>query len=113
MKAWNAIKTPQPTTITDPPVALFLFGDTRLAWLWLPLRLWLGYQWITSGWGKFNNPGWIGDGSALKGFWERALANDLIKFEWYSNFLQFMLDTGAYSWFGKVVLFGELAIGIG
>ena len=99
--------------VTDSPIAQLLFGDTRLAWLWLPVRLWLGYQWITSGWGKFNNPNWIGDGSALRGFWERALASpDIIKFDWYRAFLQLMLDSGAYTWFSKVVLFGELAIGI-
>jgi thiosulfate dehydrogenase (quinone) large subunit len=102
--------------IEDPPIARLLFSDTRLAWLWLPFRLWLGYMWITSGWGKFQNPGWLGDGSALKAFWEKAVVVDpaaVIKFDWYRGFIQFMLDTQAYTWFSKVVLFGELAIGVG
>src|SRR6476646_3027582 len=55
-------------TILDSPVARFLFSDPRMAWVWLPLRVWLGYEWLTSGWGKFTNPAWIGDGSALKAF---------------------------------------------
>src|SRR5688572_6884839 len=34
----------QDTVLDDPPIAKRLFGDTRLAWLWLPLRL------KTAGW---------------------------------------------------------------
>jgi len=101
--------------IEDPPLAKFLFGDKRLAWLWLPFRLWLGYTWITSGWGKFQNPAWVDNGSALKGFWDKAVVVDptaAIKIDWYRDFIQFMLNTEAYVWFAKVIIFGELAIGV-
>jgi thiosulfate dehydrogenase [quinone] large subunit len=101
--------------ITDSPLARFLFTDTRVAWLWLPFRLWLGYTWLTSGWGKFQNPGWIGDGSALKGFWEKAIVLDpttVIKVDWYRDFITFLLNAQAYTWFSKVVVFSELAIGV-
>ncbi len=57
------------TMVTDPPLARFLFGDLRLAWVWLPLRLWLGWDWLNHGWEKFQNPAWIDTGAALKGFW--------------------------------------------
>ena len=30
----------------DPPLARFLFSDPRLAWLWLPFRVWLGWRWL-------------------------------------------------------------------
>jgi thiosulfate dehydrogenase (quinone) large subunit len=106
---------PKTTEIPDPSITRFLFGDTRLSWLWLALRLWVGWSWINSGWGKFTNPQWLDTGTALKGFWERALVVDprpVIVFDWYRAFIQFMLDTQAYTWFAKVVLFGELAIGI-
>jgi len=86
-----------------------------MAWLWLVIRLWVGWNWINSGWGKFQNPDWLNTGTALKSFWERALVIDprpVITFDWYRNFLQFMLDAQAYTWFSKVVLFGEMAIGI-
>jgi thiosulfate dehydrogenase [quinone] large subunit len=104
-----------PSAITDSPIARFLFSDPRMGWVWLPLRVWLGYQWLNSGWGKFTNPAWIGDGSALKSFFERAVVMEprpVASFDWYRSFLQIMLDTGAYTWFAKIVLFGELAVGL-
>jgi thiosulfate dehydrogenase [quinone] large subunit len=103
------------STIEDPPIAKFLFGSTIMAWVWLPLRLWLGYQWIESGWGKFTNPDWLNTGVALKSFWERAIVTTpkpVAAFDWYRGFLEFLLNTGAYTWFAKIVLFSEMAIGI-
>jgi thiosulfate dehydrogenase [quinone] large subunit len=108
-----------PTVVTDPPIARFLFGDLRLAWLWLPLRLWLGWDWLTHGWDKFQNPAWIDSGAALKGFWERAIVVDpkpvpkpVIMYDWYRDVLQLLLNVEAYTWFAKLITFGELAIGI-
>jgi thiosulfate dehydrogenase [quinone] large subunit len=101
---------------TDPSFAQFLFSDTRMAWFWLIVRVYIGYSWITSGWGKFNNPAWLNTGEALKGFWVNAVKVDpkpVAYFDWYRGFLQFMLDTQAYTWFSKVILFGEMAVGIG
>jgi thiosulfate dehydrogenase [quinone] large subunit len=103
------------STIEDPPIAKFLFGSTIMAWVWLPLRLWLGWSWIESGWGKFSNPDWLTTGVALKSFWERAIVTSpkpVAAFDWYRGFLELLLNTGAYTWFAKVVLFGEMAIGI-
>ena len=62
-QTWN-----QNITITDPPITQALFGNTRWAWIWLIVRLYVGYTWLTSGWGKFSNPAWIQTGEALKGF---------------------------------------------
>jgi hypothetical protein len=44
----------------DSPIAKALFGDVRWAWLWLLLRLYLGWEWLQAGWGKLHNPGWNG-----------------------------------------------------
>ena len=52
-------------TITDSPVARALFSSTRWAWLWLIVRLYVGYTWLTSGWGKLNNPAWVQTGEAF------------------------------------------------
>ena len=101
---------------SDPKFTQFLFSDTRMAWFWLIVRVYIGYSWITSGWGKFNNPAWLDTGEALKGFWVNAVKVDpkpVAYFDWYRSFLQFMLDTQAYTWFSKVILFGEMAVGIG
>lgn len=111
----EALRVRQPMTITDPPIARFLFGDVRMAWVWLPLRIWLGWTWLTSGWGKFQNPAWLDNGTALKGYWERAIVVDprpVASFDWYRDFLQLMLNAEVYTWFAKVILFGEITIGI-
>lgn len=100
---------------TDPPIARFIFADTRMAWLWLILRWYMAYTWLTSGWGKFNNPAWVNTGEALKGFWVNAVKVDpkpVITFDWYRTFIQFLLDTQAYTWFAKLVVAGELLIGV-
>jgi thiosulfate dehydrogenase (quinone) large subunit len=57
--------------IEDPPLAQKLFGDARAAWLWLPLRIWLGWQWLEAGLHKVEDPVWVQSGEALKGFWTR------------------------------------------
>ncbi|MBT4003406.1 MAG: DoxX family protein, partial [Chloroflexi bacterium] len=55
--------------IQDPLFIQKLFGDTRTAWIWLVLRIWLGYKWIDASLHKIENPAWVKTGDALKGFW--------------------------------------------
>jgi thiosulfate dehydrogenase (quinone) large subunit len=103
--------------VEDPPFARKLFENTKMAWLWLPLRLWLGYQWLEAGLHKVENPAWVQTGEALKGFWTAAVAipaegRPAITFDWYRSFLQSMLDAQAYTWFAKLIAYGELLIGV-
>jgi len=101
--------------IEEPPLAKLLFADTRLAWLWLPLRLFLGWEWLEAGWHKFTDPKWIEGGTALMNYWQRGIQmtpKPVIAVDWYRSFIQYMLDAGAYIWFSKIVIFGELLIGI-
>jgi thiosulfate dehydrogenase (quinone) large subunit len=104
--------------IPNPPFVKDLFGNTRWAWLWLIARLYVGYTWITSGWGKVTNPAWIETGVALRGFWERAVAvpeapaRPAVAFDWYRAFLQTLLEGGHYTWFGPLVAVGEVMVGI-
>jgi thiosulfate dehydrogenase [quinone] large subunit len=103
---------------SDPPFIRDLFNNTRWSWLWLLLRLYLGYTWIESGLGKLSNPGWTQTGEALRGFWQRAVAipeapaRPAIAFDWYRTFLQTMLDANTYTWFSKLIVAGELLVGI-
>lgn len=39
-------------SLQDPPVARALFNDVHWAWIWLLLRLYLGWEWLQAGWGK-------------------------------------------------------------
>jgi len=102
--------------IADPPWLFTLFSTTRFAWLWLIIRLYAGYEWLTAGYEKLQNPGWW-SGDALASFWANAVkvpadGRSPINYEWYRNFIQFMLDSHWYTWFSKLVMFGEVLIGI-
>jgi thiosulfate dehydrogenase [quinone] large subunit len=114
----NAVKTFKGKVIEDPKFAKFLTGDWRMSLLWLPIRIWVGYTWIDASLHKISSPAWVVTGDALKGFWAGAVAipaapaRPVITFEWYRGFLQMMLDAQAYTWFAKVVAYGELVIGI-
>lgn len=103
--------------ILDPPFAKFLFSDVRMAWVWLALRLWLGYTWLMAGIHKFSNPAWMENGFAVKGYWTRAIqipeqGRPAISFDWYRDFLTFLLESESYGWFAKLVVYGEILVGV-
>ena len=103
--------------VQDPPFVVRLLSDPRAAWLWALPRIWLGYQWFSASQHKVGDPAWVETGAALKGFWTNAVAvsaagKSPIVFDWYRGFLQYLLDTQAYTWFAKLVAYGELLIGI-
>src|SRR3954453_5010419 len=107
-----------PTQIPEPPLSRFLFADPRLAWFWLIIRVYTGWQWLDAGWGKIQNPAWFGPnaGSALSGFVNGALQKSTADkpdvTDWYAAFLQaFVLPHAAL--FSNVVAVGELLVGLG
>jgi len=106
--------------IQDPPIARFLFQSTMASWLWLVVRLYVGYAFFEGGLHKVTDPKWMnGSGEAILGYWQRAVAiprppaRPAITFDWYRGFLQFLVDTGSAGWFSYVIVFGELAVGLG
>ena len=112
----QTVVTRKGETIETPNFILNLFNDKRMAILWLPLRVWIGVQWIMAGLGKMN-PAWLETGTALQGFWNGVLKNaagdhPAVAYSWYVNFIKFLLDSGSYVWFAKLIVFGELAVGI-
>ena len=103
--------------VQDPPLARFLFADTRASWLWLLLRLWLGYKWIDASLHKLSNPAWTQTGEAVKGFWASAVAipeagKPAISFDWYRSFLTMLLEAEAYRWMAPLIAYGEFLIGM-
>jgi len=103
--------------IQDPPLAKFFFNNTRMAWLWLVVRIYLGWDWLEAGWHKLT-PAWLDGGTALQGYWTNAVQIPVegrtpISYDWYRSFIQFLLDTESYTWFAKLVVYGEILIGIG
>jgi len=108
----------QTVEVEGPSFARYLFSNTRAGLIWLPIRIFLGFQWLDAGWHKLTGEGWVDGGSALLGYWQRAVAipdegRPAISFEWYRTFLQFLIDNGAHTWFAWLITFGEIAIGVG
>jgi len=106
--------------VEGPAFTRFLFSNTRAGLFWLPIRLFLGFSWIEAGWHKIEDggKGWLDGGGAIQGYWERAVAipeegRPAISFEWYRDFLKVLLDNDAQTWFGPLIAFGEVAVGLG
>lgn len=45
-------RTGELTYIEEPPAARWLFASSAAAKIWLVARIWLGWEWLQSGWGK-------------------------------------------------------------
>ncbi len=106
--------------VEGPAFTRYLFSNKAAGLFWLPIRLFLGFAWVEASWHKITGGGWITDGgSALAGYWTNAVkvdpttAKGPISFEWYRDFINFLLNGHHETWFAWLVAFGELAIGIG
>jgi thiosulfate dehydrogenase [quinone] large subunit len=100
------------------PVINKLLNNPLMGIIFLPIRVWLGYEWITAALHKLESPAWMVTGTALKGFWSSAIAipatgNPPINYAWYRAFLEFLLNTNSYVWFAKLIPVGELLVGLG
>ena len=113
----NSIQTGTLLRFEDPPVTKFLFSDVRLSWLWLIVRLYVGYEWFVAGLAKVQNPAWFGGsaGAALTGFLKGALTKSTGAHPdvqgWYAAFLQNMVLPNAGLW-SNFVAVGEVLVGI-
>ena len=101
----------------EAPVAKFIFGNTKMSWFWLVVRLYVGWEWLIAGWGKFTGSGWVGDGAgnALSGFIKGALTKTAGAHPdvqgWYASFLENVVLPNASFW-SHLVVYGEILVGI-
>ena len=49
--------------VEGPPFARFLFSNRYAGWVWLPIRVFLGFAWLDAGLHKLTGTGWM-DGGA-------------------------------------------------
>lgn len=104
-------------TIQEPKVSEFLFANTKAAWFWLIVRLYVGWAWLTAGWHKVGSSGWTGDnaGAAVEGFVQGALQKTSGPHPdvqaWYGWFLENVVLPNA-DIFSHLVAYGEVAVGI-
>jgi thiosulfate dehydrogenase [quinone] large subunit len=132
MNMFKRIQPQAATQVPEPPIAQFLFSDTRMAWLWLIVRLYVGYEWFTAGWekltgtdititnfGKSGGSAWVfgrHDGAAILGFANGAVAkatgaHPAVQ-DWYASFLKTFVIPNPAFW-AYLITFGELAVGLG
>jgi thiosulfate dehydrogenase [quinone] large subunit len=126
---FQALQPRTATQIPEPPVAKFLFADTRMAWFWLIVRLYVGYEWLSAGFEKLTGYSLFGQaqkggawvfnahaGAAMKGFATGALAQATGAHPavqgWYAWFLQNVVIPNA-SVFAYAITFGEVLVGLG
>jgi thiosulfate dehydrogenase [quinone] large subunit len=114
----NVVTTRKGAVVQEPSVVSMLLNHPLAAWLWLPVRVWLGWQWLTAGWEKVTNPAWLQTGVALKGFLAGSVSavsasgKPVIHYVWYSDFLKVLISSGSYVWMAKLVSVGETLVGI-
>lgn len=109
---------PQEVSVSGPAFTQFLFHDARAGLIWLPIRVFLGFAWLDAGLHKLNGTGWLDGGASLRGYWERAISipdqgSPPIAFEWYRDFITALVNANAESWFAPLIVFGEIAVGLG
>jgi thiosulfate dehydrogenase [quinone] large subunit len=87
------------------------------AWIWLVLRLYLGYEWLQAGWGKLGSSAWTGSnaGAAITGFVNGALQKTGGEHPdvqaWYAWFLKNLVLPNA-ELRDYLVTWGEILVGI-
>lgn len=103
--------------ISEPKISKFLFSNTKAAFFWLIVRLYVGWVWLEAGWAKIHSGAWVGSdaGGALSGFINGALqktggAHPDVQ-GWYAAFLQNSVLPHASLW-SHIVAWGEVVIGV-
>jgi thiosulfate dehydrogenase [quinone] large subunit len=95
-----------------------IFSTTEYSWIWLIARIYIGWNWLDAGRHKLASDAWMDGGAALQRFWQAAISipekgRPPISYDWYREFLEFMLNHGWEVWFGPLVAVGETLVGIG
>jgi thiosulfate dehydrogenase (quinone) large subunit len=127
------IETPQvtaDTTRTDQPAhgalelpwTRWLFRSRQASILWLIVRLWLGWQWLSAGWQKLTGAdSWFTHPTGLRGFIAsantsydhraQAFGHPEVSYGWYVHILNAV--NAHAQLFSRVITLSELAVGVG
>jgi thiosulfate dehydrogenase [quinone] large subunit len=102
----------------DPKFWRLIMGNVYWSILWVPIRFFVGRDWMAAGEHKLRSASWMDGGSALQGYWKGAVAvpdsgSPRVTYGWYRDFLNYMLNHEWYTWFAKVIAIGEFLVGIG
>lgn len=117
----------------EPRFAKWLFTTTGASWIWLVVRVWLGYQWLHAGFLKitgttagtwtwrfaFTDDSWLKNGKGLQRFIRYAALpqaaqgpRSALNYGWYASFLRWLGHTGPANFFSPIIALGETFIGL-
>jgi len=111
--------------VEGPAFTRYLFSNSRAGLLWLPIRMFVGFSFLSASLhklfpdGKPIGAGWLDGGASLLGYWKGAVAipdapgHAAITFDWYRDFLNILINNNAQTWFAYLIVFGEMAVGLG
>jgi thiosulfate dehydrogenase [quinone] large subunit len=107
----------QRVEIEGPAWVRYLFNNSRAGLFWLPIRVFVGFSWLAAGLHKLGDPAWQ-NGTALGGFWKSIVAvpqggRAPITYDWYRDFINWLLANNAQTWFTYFIEWGEIAVGLG
>lgn len=103
----------------------FFFSDTESAWLWVIIRVYLGFSWLFAGWEKFYDSAWT-SGNTLTTFLNTALTHTATAYlatpipniyfvpavpTWYAYFLEHVVLPNTH-FFTMLIPTIEVAIGL-
>ncbi len=103
--------------LLDLKAGEFIATDTRLAWVWLVARIYVGWIWLEAGWEKLQSPAWVGDqaGTAVAGFLSHSLTltsgDHPAVLGWFGWLIE---NIGLHNaeLFSYLITYGEIVVGI-
>ena len=117
--------------MSSPRPLVWLVSQPAAGWLWLIVRLYVDWQWLSSGRDKLvgsSSVGWVHggvsngkpvhEGDRLLGFWQHAIASAQgqrpeVAFGWYRAFLGTLVAHHTQAWFAHLIAYGEFLVGVG
>jgi thiosulfate dehydrogenase (quinone) large subunit len=105
---------------TNLRIPQWLFRSRTSSWLWLVVRVYLGYEWLNAGyqkiWGSEKSFFWFGSGAGVKGFAGAGVAGSTAgsggaSYGWWAAFLHNFVIPNA-SWIARFIAVSEILIGV-
>jgi thiosulfate dehydrogenase [quinone] large subunit len=106
-----------PATYPEPRISKLLFASRASVPFWTVVRIYLGWLWLSAGWGKVTSPAWVGSeaGGAVTGFLNRSLTlttGDHPSVQgWYAWMIERIFLPNAVV-MSHLVAFGEVLVGV-
>ncbi len=102
--------------VGESPIAQFLLGSRTAALAWTPVRMYLGWQWISAGLDQLHDTQWM-NGTRLSRFWFDALevaasSSDVAFTPLYRDILHALVEADAAEFCARLITCGELAVGL-